>query len=258
MKTNLLKLISLFVLIFGFSACQVIDDGMIGVSKSFGKISEETLKPGVHWYVPVVREIETWDLKTRKLNKNLEIPSSEGLLIKVQAALLYRTADVVDIRTKIGRDFQSKVVLPTLNDAFRQNLGKVRTEEIINSQEKLTAKIETDLIEKLEPLGIAVQSLKLTSLELPAKFQEAVENKIEQEQRAKQKEFELTQAKQDAQIEVARAQGAAEAQQIVRSTLSAEYLQYLWISTLNENPNVIYVATEANMPVFRTTPAAAK
>jgi hypothetical protein len=66
-----------------------------------------------------------------------------------------------------------------------------------------------------------------------------------------QKQFELEQAKKEAEIEVARARGAAEAQQIIRETLSNRYLQYLWIQTLNQNPNVIYVATEANMPIFK-------
>ena len=65
------------------------------------------------------------------------------------------------------------------------------------------------------------------------------------------KQFELQQAVKDAEIEVARARGAAESQKIVRSTLSDSYLQYLWIKTLNENPNVIYVATEANLPLFK-------
>ncbi len=36
---------------------------------------------------------------------------------------------------------------------------------------------------------------------------------------------------------------------------SASYLQYLWIKTLNENPNVIYVASEANMPIFKSVGA---
>ena len=38
----------------------------------------------------------------------------------------------------------------------------------------------------------------------------------------------------------------------VRSALSESYLHYLWIETLNENPNVIYVASEANMPIFKS------
>ncbi|KPK16190.1 MAG: hypothetical protein AMJ62_06665 [Myxococcales bacterium SG8_38] len=61
----------------------------------------------------------------------------------------------------------------------------------------------------------------------------------------------MQQAEKDAEIEIARARGAAQSQEIVRSTLSDSYLQYLWIKTLNENPNVIYVATEANLPIFK-------
>jgi BarA-like signal transduction histidine kinase len=51
---------------------------------------------------------------------------------------------------------------------------------------------------------------------------------------------------------VARAEGAAQAQKIVRSTLSESYLHYLWIKTLSENPNVIYVANEADMPIVKS------
>jgi len=78
-------------------------------------------------------------------------------------------------------------------------------------------------------------------------------DKLTAEQRVQQKQFELEQAVKDAEIEVARARGAAQSQEIVRSTLSDAYLQYLWIKTLSDNPNVIYVATEANLPLFKTT-----
>mgnify|MGYP006959983810 CR=1 FL=1 len=51
------------------------------------------------------------------------------------------------------------------------------------------------------------------------------------------------------------AQGPAAGAPILRSTLSASYLHYLWIKTLNENPNVIYVASEANTPIFKSVGA---
>ncbi len=91
----------------------------------------------------------------------------------------------------------------------------------------------------------------LRDVQLPPRFKESIEAKLTAEQKAEQKRFELDQAKKDAEIEVARARGAAEAQRIIRETLSPAYLHYLWIRTLNENPNVIYVATEANMPIFK-------
>ena len=91
----------------------------------------------------------------------------------------------------------------------------------------------------------------LRDIKLPTRFRESIEAKLTAEQRVQQKQFELEQAVKDAEIEVARARGAAQSQEIVRSTLSDSYLQYLWIKTLNENPNVIYVATEANLPLFK-------
>ncbi len=91
----------------------------------------------------------------------------------------------------------------------------------------------------------------LRDVKLPQRFKESIEAKLTAEQRVQQKQFELKQAEKDAEIEVARARGAAQAQEIIRETLSDRYLQYLWIQTLNENPNVIYVATEANMPIFK-------
>ena len=93
----------------------------------------------------------------------------------------------------------------------------------------------------------------LRHVKLPARFRESIEAKLTAEQKVQQKQFELEHAKKEAEIEVVWARGAAEAQESVRSTLSDSYLQYLWIKTLNQNPNVIYVATEANMPLFRTT-----
>ena len=92
----------------------------------------------------------------------------------------------------------------------------------------------------------------LRDVKLPQRFKESIERKLTAEQKVQEKQFELDQARKEAEIEIARAEGAAKAQEIVRSTLSDSYLQYLWIKTLNENPNVIYVSTEANMPVFRT------
>ena len=107
------------------------------------------------------------------------------------------------------------------------------------------------LREALEPRGIRVVDVLLRDVQLPQRFRDSIEAKLTAEQRVQQKQFELEQAKKEAEIEVARARGAAEAQKIINSTLSSSYLNYLWIQTLNENPNVIYVATESNMPLFK-------
>lgn len=56
-----------------------------------------------------------------------------------------------------------------------------------------------------------------------------------------------------AEAEVARAKGVAQANQIIGESLkdNESYLRYLWINNLEaNNPTVIYVPTEANLPIL--------
>ncbi len=59
-----------------------------------------------------------------------------------------------------------------------------------------------------------------------------------------------------AQAEVARARGVAQANQIIGESLknNESYLRYLWIQGLeSNNPTVIYVPTEANLPILEAS-----
>ena len=60
----------------------------------------------------------------------------------------------------------------------------------------------------------------------------------------------------DAEAEVERAKGVAEANQIIGDSLKGNdaYLRYLWINGLHDgNSEVIYVPTEANLPILEAT-----
>lgn len=64
---------------------------------------------------------------------------------------------------------------------------------------------------------------------------------------------ELVKAKVMAQAEIERAKGVAQANEIIGESLkgNSEYLRYLWITGLEtNNPTVIYVPTEANLPIL--------
>jgi regulator of protease activity HflC (stomatin/prohibitin superfamily) len=251
-RVLLLALIPLFS-----TACVIIEDGEVGVSKSFGRIGDDPVPQGIAFVVPVVRQIETWNVKLQEFKEQATVPSSEGLIVGLDTSLLFEVtpAQAPQIRKTVGteRTYYQTLILPYFRNAVRDIVAGYQVKNIYAEagRAEIAAKIKQRLIDNLEPRGIKVVDVLLRDVQLPARFRESIEAKLTAEQRVQQKQFELEQAEKDAQIEVARARGAAEAQAIVRSTLSNAYLQYLWIKTLNENPNVIYVATEANMPIFK-------
>lgn len=63
--------------------------------------------------------------------------------------------------------------------------------------------------------------------------------------------------KLNAQAEIERAKGAAEAIRIENGSITPTYIQYLWVrqqSNLNDK-TVIYVPTETNLPILESTRA---
>ena len=86
-----------------------------------------------------------------------------------------------------------------------------------------------------------------------AEFSRAMQNrKIKIEEAKAEKES----AKFRAEAEIIRAEGVAKANEIIGGSLkdNKDYLTYLWIQALyDESNSVIYVPTEANMPILEAT-----
>jgi regulator of protease activity HflC (stomatin/prohibitin superfamily) len=249
-----LGLIAALMLVWG---CVVIEDGEVGVSKSFGSISDDPVGPGIVIQVPVVRIVETWNIKLQELKETAQVPSSEGLIVGLDTSLLFQVIGdgAPQIRKTVGRNYGEILLVPYFRNAVRDVVSGYEVKNIYTEEgrKKIAVQIKNFLVEKLEPQGIQVRDVLLRDVTLPNRFRESIEAKLTAEQQVQQKQFMLQQARKDAEIEVARAKGAAQAQEIVRSTLSDSYLQYLWIKTLSANPNVIYVATEENLPIFKPT-----
>ena len=55
-----------------------------------------------------------------------------------------------------------------------------------------------------------------------------------------------------AEAEVVRAQGIAEAMEIISAQLTPEYLKHFWIRTLANHDGVVYVSIEGGYPVLLT------
>jgi regulator of protease activity HflC (stomatin/prohibitin superfamily) len=218
--------------LFG-TACVVIEDGEVGVSKSFGSISDEPVGQGVVIQVPVVRIVETWDVKLQELKETAQVPSSEGLIVGLDTSLLFQVEPekAPEIRKTVGWNYVNNLVVPYFRNAVRDVVSGYPVRNIYGEEgrKEIASKIRDFLRENLTPRGIRIVDVLLRDVKLPAKFKDSIEAKLTAQQVVAQKQFELEQARKDAEIEVARARGAAEA----------------------ENPNVIYVATEANMPIIR-------
>ncbi len=232
-----------------------IEDGQAGVKGELGKIADQPLESGWHWYLPMVTWIETWDVKTQELKETASVPSSEGLISQLDISVLYNVPKerVVFVRKTTGRDYRETILEPYVREAIRNVVSGYAVKALFSDEgrHEIGDKILAFLHEKLGPRGIVVQDVLLRDVRLPPTFSASIESKLRAEQESLQKEFELTKAKKDAEIEVARAEGAAKSNQIIAGSISENFLRYRWIEGLQHGQmEVIYVPTEANLPLL--------
>lgn len=94
-------------------------------------------------------------------------------------------------------------------------------------------------------------------MEGKAEFAKAEQNRKIKIEEAKAN---LEAEKLNAQAEIERAKGAAEAIRIENGSITPAYIQYLWVRQQNANTNnkIIYIPTEAGLPVLEAGRVAKK
>ncbi len=257
-KKALPAVIAFFIFVIFATALvglQQVEDGQAGVKIDFGKIQDEPVTTGWHWYLKPFTLIEVWNVKTAELKETASVPSSEGLISTLDVSILFNIPKdrVVQVRKTIGSNVVQTVIEPYAREAIRNVVSGYQVKALYSEEGRkvIGVKIHEFLISKLESRGILIQDVLLRDVRLPASFSESIETKLKAEQQSLQKEFELIKAKKDAEIEVARAEGAAKANRIIAQSIDANYLRYLWIQGLKtDNKQVIYVPTEANLPIM--------
>jgi len=108
--------------------------------------------------------------------------------------------------------------------------------------------METSLKQK----GIILERVLLRHVQLPIQLTDAIEQKLTAEQNIQKKAFEVQEATQEAARKREEAQGIADANTIISTSLTENYLRWYWIENLDTHNSVLYVPVgSGGMPIFK-------
>lgn len=251
-------IVIVLIVIILFSSVRIVDDGKVGVKKTLGHISDNEVGTGVELIIPFIQSLEMYDVKTQEIKETSTVPSSEGLIITLDVSILYhlQSTSVAELRKLVNKDFKETLIVPYMRNEIRDTVSGYEAKRIYSQEgrKEVAMNVKAALEEKLGSRGIIIEDVLLRDIKLPEKVTQAIELKLQKEQEAQRKEFELVSAVKDAEIEVARAKGVSEANKIIADSISQQYIQYLWVQGLNDgNSEVIYVPTEANLPILEAS-----
>jgi regulator of protease activity HflC (stomatin/prohibitin superfamily) len=191
-----------------------------------GKARDGALIEGIHLIPPFISVVDVYDLTVQKFEVPAESSTKDLQTLTARFAINFRIdpVQVVDIRRKQGTlaNIVNKIIAPQTQESFKIAAAKRTVEEAITRRSDLKEDFDMALGQRLDKYGIIVLDTSVIDLTFSPEFARAVEEKQIAEQRAQRAVYVAQEAEQEAQAEVNRAKGKAEAQRLLAETLKAQ------------------------------------
>jgi regulator of protease activity HflC (stomatin/prohibitin superfamily) len=216
----------IFLLILASRAYIIVEPGNAAIIKRMGKIIGDPKAEGLAVLIPFVDKAVIMDIRTQKLKLKAKAESKDLQSVEFEIALNYHAlrSDIGVIYQKIGIDYEAKVIIPNLHEAFKNVTAKYNAEELITKRSAVSEQVKGLMVSFLIEKGFQLEALSIEDFNFSNNFTEAIERKQVAEQdalKAKHKLNEVATQKQQL-VETAR----AEAESLtIKATAQAEAIR---------------------------------
>jgi regulator of protease activity HflC (stomatin/prohibitin superfamily) len=198
--------------------------------------------PGFHIVAPW-NDMHIYDVKEQKAEETMDVLDKSGLKLIIDVSVRFNPIydKIGSLHEVFGKLYINQLVIPEVRSSVRQVAGRYTAEEIYStkrSEVEQTIKAETNKI--LDENFIDMRALLIRSISLPAQIQQAIENKLTQEQEFLSYQFKLETEKSEAERRRIAAEGESRANQIINNSLTPSLLKMRGIEAtaeLAKSPN---------------------
>jgi prohibitin 1 len=239
--------------IIALSSTSCVRTGHVGVVSIFGRVTGRTLSEGIHLVNPAA-SITELSVKTQEIKEKAAVPSKEGLIMGLEASLLYHLdpTRAAAVYQQIGPTYADILLIPTFRSAIRAiTAGNTAASLYSDGREGIAQQILEDVRRQVAPRGVIVENVLLRDLQLPETLKHAIEAKQQAQQEAQRMEYVLQREKQEAERKRVEASGIKDFQDIVSQGISDKLLEWKGIEATMElvksqNAKVIVVGNSKN------------
>lgn len=262
---------TLFAIVLIFSSWYVIDTGHVAVKKTLGTVELEEVEAGLNWKLPLLTKAYEFSAKEIAIDFNdLRPKARDNLRLQdLDISIYYRVEPsmIAETMVKYAASFVDgeDALLPAYAIVFREGrdviyeeVTKIDSLQLHRNRDELRDGIAHELQLKLDSKDAGVFTITrvaIRALNTDPTIEAAIQKAVQAQKTLEAKKVEVEIAAKDAEIEIARARGIAEANAIINSSLTPEYLQHelneaLKMFASNEGGVVVSPAQMQNMSMI--------
>ena len=248
------------------SAISIVDAGFRGVLLHWNAVDlvSPPLEEGLHFIVPFQDSVIPLEVRTLKYTKSTTSASQDLQTVSTEITVNYHPEpnSVNYLYKEVGLDYENRIIQPTVEEVVKQVTANYNAEELITKRPQVKQDIEAEISARLADFNITTEIVSITDFQFSVLFAQAIEAKVEAEQRALQAENDLrrievearqfeAQAVGIAQANIAEAEGEAKAINIINQALSNNPYYLEWLKTQQWDGVLPLVVGEGGTPFIQ-------
>jgi len=231
------------IAIIAFMSAYTVESGNVAIERTLGKVNHEEQLQGLNFKMPFVTNKLEYSAKEIAIDINDLTPkAADNLSLKdLDVSIFYRVPQdrvselMVKYAAASGRGTDGiylpayGLVVREARSAIYEQVSEIDSLQLHKRREFLQTAVLEELQKRLERSDagdIVITRVVVRALNTDPSIEAAIRDAVEAEKRLEAKEVQVEIAKKDAEIEIERAKGIAEANNIINSSLTAEYLQH--------------------------------
>lgn len=245
------------------ASVKIVDAGHRGVLLHWNAVdvTKPPLDEGIHFVVPFQDEVVNIEVRTLKYASEARSASKDLQTVETTVTVNYHPdrESVHRLYKNLGLDYENRVIQPAIEETVKQVTANYNAEELITKRPLVKSDIEASISERLQQFNVVTEVISITDFEFSPLFAQAIESKVEAEQKALKAENDLrrieVEAKQHeaqaigiANANIAEAKGEAEAISIINDALANNPNYLEWLKTQAWDGELPLVVGESGTP----------
>ncbi|QYR21421.1 prohibitin family protein [Paenibacillus sp. sptzw28] len=219
--------VAVIAVIIGFNGFATVQYGNVGLYKTFGKLNDNILAPGIHMKIPFIQTIIQVNTQVTKAETDTSASSKDLQPVSTHVAVNYSVnkAAAYNLMNNVGGSFDSIIVGPAIQEIVKEVTARYPAEDLIAKRDVVAGEVREHLTTRLAKYDLIVNDINIVNFKFSDAFNQSIEAKQVAQQQALKAENDLKRVQIEAKQKVAQAQAEAESLKLKKLEVTPELVQ---------------------------------
>ena len=204
----------------------IVAPGEVAIKTRVGSIVD-SYSEGLHFKIPFLDKVTKFSIQIQRANITTQAFSKDLQTMNAHLVVNHRIQreTAVSIFRNLGPRYVENIVDPMVQEVFKAITARYSAEKVISERNALVEELNVEVKERLTKKEIIVTDISVVDLSFTDQFLKAVEDKQVAEQQAQMSAKLVEKAKRDAEQQIAKARGEAEALRMQRQQVTTQLIE---------------------------------